>query len=422
MSSKADWLVRSGSIIKGPFSTEEIKEMIRSRELISCDEVNRAFGFWSFIKDQSVFKEVLAIVEAEQLHFNENRTSSLPDLETIPQKKTKKTTDKKDSKKADKKENHDLETHGKTKATYMVELASFSLSAQYKKIPKWLLAGLLFVVFAVSAYFFYKSYASELRVRETKVREIKDRAQQFFDSKDYVRALTSYENILKLDSSEDSIRFNYSLILIRNGQINKAKRVMKPLSGIEKKYLEVFLKTVNGDYSLALDLIEEALKLDPKNMDLRINKAALTLRKGSFNQASSDLLMIVEESQSEVLQEVLLLFAEANFKNWFNTRNKIYLTQAINILEKDAVKHSDYYPEVLIATAYFRYLAYSDYIEPLDALFKISPSDKKSIKNDLFLYPKIINLDMVGRWCQSLVEVMPNKQKAIHLKSYCLGL
>lgn len=49
------WLVKSGDRILGPFSTEEIEQKLRSKEIVLIDEVVSPLGRWRYLRDEVTF-------------------------------------------------------------------------------------------------------------------------------------------------------------------------------------------------------------------------------------------------------------------------------------------------------------------------------------------------------------------------------
>ncbi len=53
------WLVKSGERILGPFSADQIDELLHSREIVVIDEVKRSKGRWKFIRDEAFFAVIV---------------------------------------------------------------------------------------------------------------------------------------------------------------------------------------------------------------------------------------------------------------------------------------------------------------------------------------------------------------------------
>lgn len=66
------WLVKSGDRVLGPFTTEEIKNKIRSKEVVVIDEISAPFSRWRYVRDEPLFGAVVEEIRRGLMHSQEN--------------------------------------------------------------------------------------------------------------------------------------------------------------------------------------------------------------------------------------------------------------------------------------------------------------------------------------------------------------
>jgi tetratricopeptide (TPR) repeat protein len=66
------WLVKSGDKILGPFTYDEVAEKLRSKELVSIDEVVTPQSRWRVIRDEPAYKDVVEEVRRAQMSTRED--------------------------------------------------------------------------------------------------------------------------------------------------------------------------------------------------------------------------------------------------------------------------------------------------------------------------------------------------------------
>jgi tetratricopeptide (TPR) repeat protein len=66
------WLVKSGDRVTGPFTTEELKTKIRSKEVVVIDEISSPVSRWRYVRDEPTFGAVVEEIRRGLLHAQEN--------------------------------------------------------------------------------------------------------------------------------------------------------------------------------------------------------------------------------------------------------------------------------------------------------------------------------------------------------------
>jgi hypothetical protein len=54
-----EWIVKSSSQILGPFTTDQVIDLIKKKGITPIDEITPEFGYWSYVRDISVFQPAL---------------------------------------------------------------------------------------------------------------------------------------------------------------------------------------------------------------------------------------------------------------------------------------------------------------------------------------------------------------------------
>lgn len=53
------WIVKSSTQLLGPYSEAEIYKQIKERQIVAIDEITKAFGNWSYVRDLDIFRDEL---------------------------------------------------------------------------------------------------------------------------------------------------------------------------------------------------------------------------------------------------------------------------------------------------------------------------------------------------------------------------
>jgi tetratricopeptide (TPR) repeat protein len=69
------WLVKSGDRILGPYTKEEIRNLLMSREIVVIDEVTRPLKRWHYIRDEVAFAVI--VEEIRKAHLNSREDTEL---------------------------------------------------------------------------------------------------------------------------------------------------------------------------------------------------------------------------------------------------------------------------------------------------------------------------------------------------------
>lgn len=71
-SNEKNWLVKSSTRILGPYTLNEVTEMLRSRQVSIIDEVRLPTGRWTYIRENPIFIETVQKIRSEQELFSED--------------------------------------------------------------------------------------------------------------------------------------------------------------------------------------------------------------------------------------------------------------------------------------------------------------------------------------------------------------
>jgi tetratricopeptide (TPR) repeat protein len=82
----AIWLVKSGEKIIGPFSTQEVTDRLKQREIVVIDEIACHLGHWRFVREELAFAKVVAEMGLNSLNNHEDTQiqSELFELDGTP--------------------------------------------------------------------------------------------------------------------------------------------------------------------------------------------------------------------------------------------------------------------------------------------------------------------------------------------------
>lgn len=66
------WLVKSGELVSGPFTTEALSQMVRDKEVVVIDEAMPPEGRWKYLRDIPVFQPLVEEIRRGLMHTQEN--------------------------------------------------------------------------------------------------------------------------------------------------------------------------------------------------------------------------------------------------------------------------------------------------------------------------------------------------------------
>jgi tetratricopeptide (TPR) repeat protein len=261
-------------------------------------------------------------------------------------------------------------------------------------------------------------FASFAQSEKTKAWEAE--GDTLLNRQDFEGALKLYTKILKATKEKD--KFYYSIIYktaVSHYSVGQYDIALKELEEFIPAYpafpqgrlLRAFIYREKGDSKNQLIELEEALKLQPGNLELRKWRATLLLDKGSYDSAKND-LRILRTYQDDAEVEAYLGFAYSN-----TDKADSALISFNKAIELDAT----FQPAYLYAGSFcLQEGEYDLALKYLNLALRLDP------KNYTALFYKgvaLVEKEKVDEGCSCLAKAfrLGADDAADYLKEYCYG-
>ena len=321
--SKKKYLVRSANQILGPYSEEEIKNLVKEAVIAANDEVAAPCSFWLSIENHSVFKDFMATVDfpSRLARFLTNVSGkkiltvskTFKDMEKTQTATGKQQPAEGDLSKAEEVDFEILEQDkaGKPKKT--------SLAAKYKPVLPderkvdvrgrrqtakavrgfWHL--IILIALGSGAYILFTEFVSNpaARKRIEKIqRDIRKSGAAFYQAGDYEKAFSYFEEGLKKDILRPEEKIFLASLIARRGQGERAEALARDISQEAPDDSRILLvrgltAIAEKDFSRAEDIFMKTLDKNPKISLL--NLALLKWRAGEYKNSQAFLDRLMEE-------------------------------------------------------------------------------------------------------------------------------
>jgi tetratricopeptide (TPR) repeat protein len=167
------------------------------------------------------------------------------------------------------------------------------LSLTFGVLSCTIATSLIFVILSVGDVIYYVQYANAA-VNQTNITSaIADMVQEgndFFNASEYTKAMTYYEQALKLDSSSVEALNGKGMVLNSLGKYQEAISLFDMALKIDPNSVQalnnkgIVLSNL-GRYHEAISWFDMALKIDPNFVDSLYNKADALGELGSYDEA-----------------------------------------------------------------------------------------------------------------------------------------
>ena len=404
------WMIRVKGHISGPFSTNEIKQMIESKKLSVKDEVNKPLKQWVYVKNASELQEIPLQTATDIPALKKRRLKNwmedtvvldspapleTEDTEAPDSPETTKTAqviEKQNTEPLLKELNleqaevidykiDEFETPSESSAQFAeLEQAKKKASIKSKKAVKYVL--LLAATSSAIAYFFYFSKYVQPKSLPAVPELVLGR--NFFDLGYYTKALDIFK---KSQIKNDSDRLKLASLLVQmEGDIYQAQiqiEKIKHLSPVEQSRLQILkgiIEHKNNNKSVAENLFHSSLPTLPflgtihkvilniKDRDKALsllNQTDFSMETANSNsrlllflkaylespeiEDSSALTKLLASQQGDYKQEALLLLL-----NRQASENKEEYNQIIKqVLDQDPYLTQEYKNDILSYTPHF---------------------------------------------------------------------
>ena len=397
------WITRIKGHISGPFSKDEILEMVESKKLSIKDEVNKSLKQWVYVKN------------ASELYDFSSQTKTAQVIEQKNQEPTLKELDLENAEVIDYKVDEFEETPKESSAQFetidqVKQKASMKSQKAVKHVWVWI------SILSVGALLLYFSkYKYKQQLTPSPISDL-SYGRQLFNQGVYTKALDIFK---KSTIENDSDRLKLASMLVQleedtyQAQINIEK--ISNLSQTEQSQLQILKGIIaykNNNLTTAETLFNQALTASPFLGTL--HKVILNIND---REKALNILNQIDFSHESIKKNknVLLLL-------------KAYLDPSSTEGDSDLIElftsnQEDYKQEALLLLLYRQVLTNKEeYNITVKKVLDQDPYLTKEYKSDILSYtPHFIWKELLLDVCSNITEKLDSQSHFITLKSLCLA-
>ncbi|MBK7843652.1 MAG: hypothetical protein IPJ71_08165 [Bdellovibrionales bacterium] len=438
------WLVKSGGRVVGPYSKQQVEQLLRSREISVMDEVSQPCRRWNCAKDVPFFAKVIEEVRVQNFKFGEDTvTTAIEGTGTIT------VTEPVDGAVLDDRTD-DLNKFQRSRAEIVYEdiddgsrpSSQAGGSQPYKSFGyqndmvianqaratarlAWLVTGA--ILFGIGTFVFYNRFvAVPFQNRETAT-DVKRLAMESLVVGDYAEAMEGFQKAYRLDPRDGDIYAYLGTLQIQvAGQTvvgrRKLQEVISSGRGVFPKLAMTAIgiaDLIDGDSISADDKFKQVLALDPYYAPAKINLGASALQRREFKIAREWLSSVVDQGIDE--GAAYLMLAEADINLYREEKDPSYLEHAQKQLTRLMQKSFDYFQEAALMLGYIDFIAgRNEQLEQkLGLILDIDPMQTEDHRHDLFVYRGRVSWKSLHQLCLQMVGGLTPSPRVKALRGYC---
>ncbi|NJL24469.1 MAG: tetratricopeptide repeat protein, partial [Calothrix sp. SM1_5_4] len=370
------WLVKSSGRILGPFPTEKIADLLRTREISVLDEVSPPLRRWQTIQYHGEFREIIDSLRKASLS-ERTEASWTPNTANL----TQTLTDVGDAELTDELTG-DLDGFTNTAKEIVVHNIpeqsqlppshgsgryqpqfgqETAIQRQVEKTTRGLWVVTVLILIGAAAFIVQKKMSTgNLEVKPTQT-ALKHSVIGQVQVGHYQEALRELKNYFTdpLQSGDLAIYFG-SLLIQVEGQTVMGRRLLNTVLAAKRPEAKQaytglgVADLLDGQLDAAQENFEKALNLDGEYVPAIVNLAAVQLQKGDYTRAKNLALRALRISPFQ--GEALLMLAEAQMHLYKTNGNGADLAGVTRMIKDFRSKQWDYAGEVGFYGLYFDFL------------------------------------------------------------------
>ncbi|RYZ91646.1 MAG: tetratricopeptide repeat protein, partial [Proteobacteria bacterium] len=444
LTSGKTWLVKSSTKIMGPFTQQEVADLLSKRTITIIDEVRQPDSRWNYIRESRHFKEIVKNLRYEQDHSREDTMTSTM-TSTATHGNSGATVTRTDSglindeltpapimppmpppignQRSTNAGVRDVTpsfpSQGNTKDSGSNVKSFGNLQdqrVQYKmQRQNLVLRTVTLTIVAMALLFVGYTFLRKDRKVDVSYDQLIASALRYKEIGLYQNSLENYKKAAAIREPDLETQFKLAFLLINedrqslNGRriieraLVKEGRTPAELAngnlGIGLSYM------LEGDFSLAEEFLQKVLGFEPNNEAAKINLAVLQMKKGNFAGAFDSFESLTKgdaKGYPLILMGKTLALIETS-KAEINTER---LQAGINEIKAYIAKSHFLYKELSMLLIYLNELAEQNSAEAdAVATFMDEPHDlSKRYVKDLSLDWRSTEWDLLERYCTELAD------------------
>lgn len=446
-SSDRNWLVRSATRILGPFTVEEIKELLVSRHISIIDEIRQPDTRWTYIRENRGFDEIVKYVRAQLDTLSEN---------TMTQPVTQNTMTKTDvgafsddltptptmSSRRDRRVQEENEIRDVTPQERDIKVRPHSGPAKSygsqsdARVQQKISGKNALLRFSILALIAVVLVVAGLRVLNKEKRATVDydgllkQALKYRSLGLYEDSLNYYRKVISLKEPdfESQVRMAPVMIAIDRQTLVGRRVLEKSLSTPQRSRPEMIEAydaiglsyLIDGDLKEADEAFQKASGLDPLNFEAAMNQAFIKMKRASYEEARQEFETLARKSAFSSLS--VLGQGLAALETYKNSKNKSVLNELSANIASATAKTGYLRRELQLLQIYVHVLLENEVdLQNSVVQFLTQPlgeSDKYS--KNILVDSRMAQWDYLERYCADVYQRHSPGPQVKALRAVCL--
>lgn len=436
---KLPWLIKSSGRILGPFPTDKVGDLLRTREISVLDEIATPMRRWQTIQYHEEFKDIIDKLRRQQVSDKTEATWTPTGTAGLTQTVT-------DVGEADltAELTPDLESfQGRGReiviqnvpeqvqtpppvATGRFQPQQSQNAAIQQKVDRttrglWLVTLIVLTVAGLFAYRQHKSGAGS----SSNFQSLKQNVISLVQVGHYAEALKELKAYYTDpdQAGELSIYYGSLLIQVENQTVLGRRLLHSVINGRRPEIKQAYsglgmADLIDGQLDAAEGNFDKAISLDRDYVPAIVNLAAVALQKGEYSKAKAQALRALKLSPHQ--GEALLMLAEAQLYLFKADKNVGQLNEVGQTIRQFRSRQWDFAPELGFYSLYFDFLRRERFLEDkILTYLDMDPRLTLDHRHNVFIYSGRNQWRVMSRYCEQMVDQLGEGAKATALLAAC---
>lgn len=433
------WLVKSSGRVIGPYSQNEIVEMIRTKDIVVIDEVCEPVRRWQILRDHPSFEEIIEELR-RAAHSGDDAITQVASFtgsltETMDAQADEITDDIEEFQAAlkeiviDRPSLPPIPMTGQGQARYQAasSISDERVKKAAEKSSRWMWVLTFLTLLAVSLTWGIKRFTGG-SAKQGAARDQVAYGLSMFEEGDYNESLVALKRAYSRDTNRKEIWFPLGLLLVNlEGQTVEGQRLFRKVidSGVEVSNGWTALglaQLTDGDFKAADESLRRALSQDHLNVAAKINSGVVALLKKEYPQARKTFREALDLESPEA--SAYIQYVNTLVYTWRSENDKNALIEAERVLDEAIKRVYPYQQEMRTARLYLSLLggkADQNFLErEFRRVLDMDPNQTEDFKQSLLVARQTADWTQIGQWCRQLKDAASESASVGAFFAFCL--
>lgn len=440
------WLIKSSGRILGPYSSDKIIELLRSREVSVLDEVSSPLRRWQTIQYHEDFKEVVDTLRRANVsdkteatwtptNATSNLTQTLTDLsdgeltEEITASLSGFTNTAKEIVIHNVNEQQQPPSHASQVGRFStVPGQNTAIQRQVEKTTRGLWIVTMVVLLGVAAFIVQRRMSARGGIEGiTTLASLKTAVMADVQTGQYAEALRDLKAFYRDPAQAGEMAIYYGSLLVQvEGQTVMGRRLLNMViqqhrPEVKQAYTSMGVADLlDGQLDPAQDNFDKALNIDGSYVPAVVNSSIVALQRGDYGRAKT---LAMKALQLVPLQgEALLALAQAQLYLFKSGGNVSELNQVNKMIKDFRAKQWDFAAELGFLSLYFDFLRQDRYLEEkIRGYLDVDPELTADHRHNVFIYKGHTQWKILGRLCEQMSEKLGDNPRVAAFLASCFS-